>query len=250
MTFCAANVFRYFLKLGLYRKQWSKECQAAYQETGWMVWNDKRPQGSGVSINYHWRSSHKRCSQFTKPVRASNNNAGAWRGKTPSHFWFILFGHLANNSARSLFCEPIRIQGKYIHVAGSRGAGNECEKVAIGLLWLIRKQVVNSVNQSEHDAKTFCWFQARENAGELWLVEKVLVARIFFKPIITRINVRPKCEEQSDWKKWGGTRRTLFQVMFLFVISDFLCLFSFPGICFLLLVKILKRLILLDRMAG
>ena len=105
MTFCAANVFRYFLKLGLYRKQWSKECQAAYQETGWMVWNDKRPQGSGVSIYYHWRSSHKRCSQFTKPVRASNNNAGAWRGKTPSHFWFILFGHLANNSARSLFCE-------------------------------------------------------------------------------------------------------------------------------------------------
>ena len=195
MTFCAANVFRYFLKLGLYRKQWSKECQAAYQETGWMVWNDKRPQGSGVSINYHWRSSHKRCSQFTKPVRASNNNAGAWRGKTPSHFWFILFGHLANNSARSLFCEPIRIQGKYIHVAGSRGAGNECEKVAIGLLWPIRKQVVNSVNQSEHDAKTFCWFQARENAGELWLVEKVLVARIFFKPIMTRINVKPKCEE-------------------------------------------------------
>lgn len=184
MTFCAANVFRYFLKLGLYRKQWSKECQAAYQETGWMVWNDKRPQGSGVSINYHWRSSHKRCSQFTKPVRASNNNAGAWRGKTPSHFWFILFGHLANNRARSLFCEPIRIQGKYIHVAGSRGAGNECEKVAIGLLWPIRKQVVNSVNQSEHDAKTFCWFQAWENAGELWiclwLVEKVLVARFFF----------------------------------------------------------------------
>ena len=121
MTFCAANVFRYFVKLGLHRKQWSKECQAAYQETGWMVWNDKRPQGSGVSIDYHQRSSHNtRCSQFTKPVRASNNNAGAWRGKTPSHFWFISFGHLANNSARSLFCEPIRIQGKNIHVAGSR----------------------------------------------------------------------------------------------------------------------------------
>lgn len=246
MTFCAANVFRYFLKLGLYRKQWSKECQAAYQETGWMVWNDKRPQGSGVSINYHWRSSHKRCSQFTKPVRASNNNAGAWRGKTPSHFWFILFGHLANNSARSLFWKPIRIQGKYIHVAGSRGAGNECEKVAIGLLWPIRKQVVNSVNQSEHDAKTFCWFQAWENAGELWiclwLVEKVLVARFFFW---ANHNAH-QCKYWSGWKEWG--RRTLFKVDCLFL--TFFCLSSFPGICFLLLVKTLKRLILLDRMAG
>ena len=65
------------------------------------------------------------------------------------------------------------------------GAGNECEKATIGFLWLIRKQVVESMNQSEHDAKTFSWFQARKNAGELWLVEKVLVARIFLKPIIT-----------------------------------------------------------------
>ena len=47
------------------------------------------------------------------------------------------------------------------------GAGNECEKATIGFLWPIRKQVVESMNQSEHDAKTFSWFQARKNAGEL-----------------------------------------------------------------------------------
>ena len=49
------------------------------------------------------------------------------------------------------------------------GAGNDCEKVTIGFLWPVRKQVVNSVNQSEHDAKTCSWFQARENAGDLWV---------------------------------------------------------------------------------
>lgn len=175
---------------------------------------------------------------------------GAGKRQVTSGSGSFRIGHLANHSARIVYFGNQSEFKESTFMSPAPGAGNECKKVAIGLLWPIRKQVVNSVNQSEHDAKTFCWFQAWENAGELWLVEKVLVARIFFKPIITRINVRPKCEEQSDWKKWGGTRRTLFQVMFLFVISDFLCLFSFPGICFLLLVKILKRLILLDRMAG
>ena len=127
---------------------------------------------------------------------------GAGKRQVTSGSGSFRIGHLANHSARSQFCEPIRIQGKYIHVAGSRGAGNECEKVAIGLLWLIRKQVVNSVNQSEHDAKTFCWFQAWENAGELWiclwLVEKVLVARFFFELIVTRINVNTGAAEKSE----------------------------------------------------
>ena len=152
-----------------------------------MVWNDKRPQGSGVSINYHWRSSHKRCSQFTKPVRAPRCVA---RGNAKSllvlvHFVLVIWpttAHVVYFVNQSEFKEST-------FMSPAPGAGNECEKVAIGLLWPIRKQVVNSVNQSEHDAKTFCWFQARENTGELWLVEKVLVARIFFKPIITRINV-------------------------------------------------------------
>ena len=45
---------------------------------------------------------------------------GAGKRQVTSGFGSFRIGHLANHSARSLFCEPIRIKGKYIHVAGSR----------------------------------------------------------------------------------------------------------------------------------
>ena len=217
-----------------------------------MVWNDKRPQGSGVSIDYHQRSSHNRCSQFTKPVRASNNNAGAWRGKTPSHFWFISFGHLANNSARSLFCEPIRIQGKYIHVAGSRRG----KWVREGHHWFsLANQKTGS--QFREPIRTRCKDillvpsagKCRRVVGYLWLVEKVLVLRTFCKADHNANQCKTKAW-RLDRLKRVRRKNVIPSWFFLFVNSDFFCLSSFSGICFLLLVKILKRLILLDKMAG
>ena len=218
-----------------------------------MVWNDKRPQGSGVSIDYHQRSSHNtRCSQFTKPVRASNNNAGAWRGKTPSHFWFISFGHLANNSARSLFCEPIRIQGKNIHVAGSRRG----KWVREGHHWFaLTNQKTGS--QFREPIRTRCKDillvpsagKCRRVVGYLWLVEKVLVLRTFCKADHNANQCKTKAW-RLDRLKRVRRKNVIPSWFFLFVNSDFFCLSSFSGICFLLLVKILKRLILLDKMAG
>ena len=146
---------------------------------------------------------------------------GAGKRQVTSGSGSFRIGHLANHSARIVYFVNQSEFKESTFMSPAPGAGNECKKVAIGLLWPIRKQVVNSVNQSEHDAKTFCWFQAWENAGELWiclwLVEKVLVARFFFG---ANHNAH-QCKYWSGWKEWG--RRTLFKVDCLF-LTFFVCL--------------------------